>query len=148
MSRAVRLVLACAVLLVVSLTFLPWHRPAPGGPPLGRGVDANRAAVQAPDSGLGIAAAVGAAAIAALTGVALLAPRVPFRLPARTVAVTAATVTVSVVLKLVAGTALLGYGSWVSLVLTAVMVGAAVSGVRGGRGRPAPQPSGSQGRSG
>jgi hypothetical protein len=133
-NRAERTALAAAVLLVVDLTFLPWHGPPPGTGRLGRAIDANRTAVQDPGSALGIAAAAVAAAVVVVVAAAVWRGR-PLGRPLPAWAAVAGSLGVLALLaaKLARYPEGVEYGAWTGVVLAAALVAATVLAAVSGR---------------
>lgn len=123
-SRLERLTLVAGVLLLATLTLLPWHS---GGPQPTPGGASGRTAIQAPGAVYGIAAAVLIAAAVAWLASATLVTRPPVDHPRRALVPLAAAVLVLVLVKLLVNADELAVGAWASLLLATVVAGAAVS---------------------
>ncbi|MGH9276875.1 MAG: hypothetical protein ACRD12_02010 [Acidimicrobiales bacterium] len=108
------------VLLLASVTLLPWHS---GGPAPTSGGGSGRTAIQAPGALLGIAAALVAAALVAWLAVATLPRRPLAPRPSDTVLLAGSAIAlVLVVVKLVADPEDLAIGAWASIGFSAALI--------------------------
>ncbi|MFN2607507.1 MAG: hypothetical protein ABR511_06370 [Acidimicrobiales bacterium] len=118
------IVVVSGVLVVLDLVLLPWHRVSIG---LGSlpGVHVDRKAIESPDAGWAVAAMLLTIAVVAQVVLSHVAgdrlPRLPDTwgpvAPGRLAMIGAVLVLALLVLKLLANTNFLGYGSWLGVIL-------------------------------
>ncbi|HEY1540152.1 MAG TPA: hypothetical protein VGF63_12195 [Solirubrobacteraceae bacterium] len=119
LSQGDRVVLGVGIVLIVDLLFLPWYHVDLGGLV---GIDSTRSAVQSPNAGYGLIAflvvlvMVGQIVASKLMSANLPDPPVPW---GQVHLFAGAVVLLLLLLKLVAETSFLGFGSYLGLLLAA-----------------------------